>query len=191
MAEGRRRTSSVDGLWIACRAGGCGARARHNAASSTLLRRCTHVRTRCGPHHSPPTWSRPITSRMGHGPAYVQRSFRPFCRGTCSRPKSTLFGGALAEPKSPSNSPAQCAEPHGDRPRSSVTCRKAVAAMVRSGAAVRVRGPGAGGRGALPGVQAPLPLVRGVNMWQDASARRAQTSTRRELAERCACTVYF
>ena len=138
MAEGGRRTSSVDGLWVACRAGGCGARARHNAASSTLLRRCTHVRARYEPHHSPPPWSRPITSRVGHGPAYVQRSLRPFCRGTCSRPKSTLFGGALAEPKSPSNSPARCAGPHGGRPRSSVMCRKAVAATMRSRRAVRV-----------------------------------------------------
>ena len=138
MAEGGRRTSSVHGLWAARRAGRRGARARHNAASSTLLRRCTHVRARYGPHHSPPLWSRPITSRMGHGPAYVQRSFRPFCRGTCSRPKSTLFGGALAEPKSPSNSPARCAGPHGGRPRSSVMCREAVAATMRSRRAVRM-----------------------------------------------------
>ena len=136
-AEGGRRTSSVGRLWVACRAGGCGARARHNAASSTLLRRCTHVRARYGPHHSPPPWSRPITSRVRHGPAYVQRSFRPFCRGTCSRPKSTLFGGALAEPKSPSTSPSRSAGPHGGRPRSSVMCRKAVAAMMRSRGAAR------------------------------------------------------
>ena len=132
----------MDGLWVACRAGGCGARARHNAASLTLLQRCTHVRSRYEPHYSPPPWSRPITSRLRHAPAYVQRSFRPFCPGTCSRPKSTLLGGALAEPKSPSNSPPRCAGPHGGRPRSSVTCRKAVAATMWSGEAARARSAG-------------------------------------------------
>ena len=106
------------------------ARTAHSATCPPTSRSLTHVRTTHRPHQSPPTCLRLTYQHLVHGPACEIGMVRLFLWRPGCRPKSTLWGGGVAQQCGPPTRQHDELAPMAVYSRSSVVYRRATAALV-------------------------------------------------------------